>query len=336
MADVTAIIPTWNRRSLLEQTLESLRRQSHPLAEIVVVDNASNDGSAAAAEQAGARVVRLDRNAGFAKAVNRGVAESHTEWLAILNNDVVLEPEWLERLLRAAEQENAWFSAGKLVRADNPLILDGTFDLIARSGCAWRCGSGRPVSGMFDIPMEIGFVPLTAALLRKDLFDRVGPLDEGFESYLEDVDFGLRCAAEGYRGIYVPNAAGAHKGSATLGAWNRDTVRLLARNQIWLIAKHFRGSGWWPVLVGQLLWGTVAVRHGAGLAWCRGKWEGLRRFRKVRGRGKAAVSAELIRQSEEKIWAIQKQTGFDLYWRIYFLLTPRVLRGRLRRSRKGE
>ncbi|MGH9662982.1 MAG: glycosyltransferase family 2 protein [Bryobacteraceae bacterium] len=331
MADVTAIIPTWNRRALLERTLAALRVQTHPLTETVVVDNGSDDGSADAAGQAGARVIRMTRNAGFAKAVNRGIETARTEWVAILNNDVVLKPEWLERLLRAAEPAGAWFATGKLLRAGNPAILDGTFDLIARSGCAWRCGAGSPES-VLDKLIVIDMVPLTAALVRRDLFDRLGPLDEQFESYLEDVDFGLRCAAGGYRGVYVPDAVGFHEGSGTLGTWNRDTVRRLARNQIWLVGKHFRAGGWWPVVAGQLLWGALAIRHGAGSAWCQGKWQGLRRFREIRRRAAGPAPLEFIRRSEDKIWALQKRTGFDLYWRTYFLVAPR---GRPRESPEG-
>jgi GT2 family glycosyltransferase len=324
VADVTAIIPTWNRRDLLERTLAELRKQSHPFLEIIVVDNGSADGSAEAAERAGAQVIRLAQNAGFAKAVNHGIAAARTEWIAILNNDVILEPDWLERLLRAAGQAGAWFATGKLLRADNPAILDGTLDLIARSSCAWRYGAGRPANIVLDNEIVFGSPPLTAALLRRELFDLVGTLDERFGSYLEDVDFGLRCAAAGFGGIYVPEAVGYHEGSATLGAWNPDTVRRLARNQIWLVAKHFRGSGLWPILAGQLLWGAVAVRHAGGLAWCRGKWEGLRRFREIRRQASGRVPLEYIWGSERKIWALQKQTGFDLYWRAYFFAVPGI------------
>src|SRR5579872_742949 len=322
-AEVTAIIPTWNRRDLLERLLTDLRKQTYPVRETLVMDNGSTDGSAEMAEHAGAKVIRMDGNAGFAHAVNCGIRVCQTEWLAILNNDIALEPDWLERLLQAAETERAYFATGKLLNASNPAILDGTFDLIARSGCAWRCGSGKPDGKLWAQLMVIEMAPFTAALFRKDLFQRVGLLDERFESYLEDVDFGLRCTVLGCQGVYVPEAIAYHQGSATLGAWHPDTVRRVARNQTWLVAKHLRAGGLWPVLAGQLLWGLVAIRHGAGLAWCRGKWQGVRRFMNLRRgtSGQASPPAEFMRRSENKIWALQKQTGFDLYWRIYFCLT---------------
>src|SRR5262245_37733671 len=98
---VAAVIPHWNRASLLRTLLENLKEQSRPFDEIIVVDNGSTDGSADLAEQLGARVVRLERNYGFARAVNSGVMVSDTEFVAILNNDVTLDPAWLQSLFAA-------------------------------------------------------------------------------------------------------------------------------------------------------------------------------------------------------------------------------------------
>src|SRR5712664_3420980 len=138
---VAAVIPHWNRRDLLQTLLESLRAQTRPFDEILVADNGSTDDSAELAERAGARVLRLGRNFGFASAVNRGIAAADAEWVAILNNDVTLEPDWLAKLLDAAAQEDLWFATGKILQAANHQMVDGTFDEISRGGCASRCGS---------------------------------------------------------------------------------------------------------------------------------------------------------------------------------------------------
>jgi GT2 family glycosyltransferase len=155
-------------------------------------------------------------------------------------------------------------------------------------------------------------------------------LDEDYGSYLEDVDFGLRCALAGLAGVYVPEALGYHQGSATLGRWHSESVRQIARNQILLIAKNYPGN-WiarygWPVLIAQALWGLVALRHGAGLAYVRGKLEGLRCFGLMRPAGALSESAQnalkdVLENSEREIHGLQTATGFDLYWRVYFALT---------------
>jgi GT2 family glycosyltransferase len=156
------------------------------------------------------------------------------------------------------------------------------------------------------------------------LFQEVGLLDENFESYLEDIDFGIRCAAAGFQGVYVPGAIAYHQGSATLGRWHPDSVRKIARNQLLLIAKHYPPR-WvlrygWPVFVAQGLWGFVALRHGAAVAYLQGKSEGIRRFRSARGKSPANLSA-IVERSEGEIRDLQKLTGFDLYWKLYFALT---------------
>src|SRR6516162_9812115 len=108
--NVAAIIPHWNRRDLLMELLNNLKQQTRPFDEVIIADNGSTDDSAYLAESAGARVLRLQRNLGFAAAVNRGIEAVRCDWVAILNNDVALDPKWLEMLLAEAERQNAWFA----------------------------------------------------------------------------------------------------------------------------------------------------------------------------------------------------------------------------------
>jgi GT2 family glycosyltransferase len=323
---VAAVIPHWNRRDLLVKLLENLRQQKRPFDEVIVADNGSTDGSAEMAEQAGARVLRLGSNLGFAAAVNRGIeaVNKGADWIAILNNDVVLEPEWLGTLIEVGSHEGVWFACGKVLRADDATVIDATFDEISRAACAWRCGSGQPDAPVWNKTRKIRIAPMTAALFQTRLFKEVGLLDESFESYLEDVDFGLRCAFEGRAGAYVPDAVCSHIGSATAGEWNKDTVRRIARNQVLLAKKHFHGMAVWRILAGQLLWGLVACRHGQGFSYLRGKLQGL--FSRPEGKGQLAPLAtvnSVLEESERHIFELQRETGFDRYWRAYFWLSRR-------------
>jgi GT2 family glycosyltransferase len=322
---VAAVVPHWNRRDLLQPLLANLREQTRPFDEIIVVDNGSADDSAAVAEAAGARVVRLERNLGFAAAVNRGIGVTSADWVAILNNDVILAADWLATLLTAAEREEAWFATGKTLMADDSSRVDGAFDAISRGACAYRCGSGKPDGPVWNQQRRIRMAPMTAALFQRRLFDEIGLLDESFESYLEDVDFGIRCALRDRWGLYVPAATARHLGSATWGQWNKYSVRLIARNQILLTAKYFLGLSRWPIMAGQLLWGILAFCHGCAGAYLQGKMSGMRIARTLQrpasGNIEAVVSIEaFIRESEQTILEIQRQTGFDRYWRAYFWL----------------
>ena len=322
---ITAIVPVWNGRELLDRLLASLEAQTEAATELLVVDNGSTDGAPELARARGARVISMGRNAGFAAAVNRGIRESRGEWIAVLNSDVELAPDYFAKLL-AACRADAWFVTGKILAAESDNRIDATFDVLCRGGAAWRVGNGHADGPAFSLARPIWSAPWTAALFRAELFQRVGLLEESFESYLEDVDFGLRCAAQGLAGQYVPEALAWHRGSATLGRWHPETVRRMARNQLLLLARHYPQRllvGWfWPILVAQIMWGAVAFRHGAGFAWLRGEWQGIRRFFAARGQTlDAQVLDSVLSANERLIRSVQVSTGFDIFWKLYFLLT---------------
>jgi GT2 family glycosyltransferase len=330
--DVTVVIPNWNGAGQLGKALASLRAQTLPPAQIVVVDNGSTDDSRSVAKEMGAAVLALGRNHGFCHAVNLGVRAADTEWVVVLNNDVVLEQSWLEALSANIGRERPWFVAGRLLRQDDPQRLDGSFDLLSRAACAWRAGHGRTDTPAWQNPEAIAFPSFTAGLFQRTLFNHVGLLDERFGSYLEDVEFGLRCARAGFQGRYVPDAVALHQGGATLGAWSPAMVRLLARNQVYLLALHFP-EGWFErfggrVILGQCLWGLLAARRGVLGSWLRGKLEGIRRYGELRaGAQPWPVSQfdEFMAASEARILELQRRDGFDWYWKNYFRFCGEVV-----------
>ncbi len=117
--------------------------------------------------------IALGHNLGFAPAVNRGIQETDADWIAILNNDVTLAPDWLEQLLKGSQAKacaTVGFLTGKILSTADPTIVDATFDELARSGCAWRCGSGKADAPVWNEGRSIRIAPMTAALFR------IGPL----------------------------------------------------------------------------------------------------------------------------------------------------------------
>jgi GT2 family glycosyltransferase len=312
---VAAVIPNFNGASRLKKLLPQLQGR---IEAVLVVDNGSSDDSVAVARAHDATVVQLDRNYGFARAVNAGIREvpAGTEWVAILNNDVTLQTGFFESLTTAAR--GAWFAAPKILSANAPGVIDATYDLPTRSGAAYRRGAGLPDGPEFSDPREITCAPMTAAIFRRELFDRVGLLDETFGSYLEDVEFGIRCALAGCKGVYVPQAVAYHEGSATLGgSWSSGTTYWISRNQVLLARKY--AVGVWPALWGQFLWGLLALKHGVFAAWCKGKLDGLR----------PAIQKKchqnlfrIVVDSERQIEDLQRRTGWDWYWRQYFRFLP--------------
>lgn len=332
MASVSAIIPTWNRADLLESILTNLETQSRRPECVIVIDNGSADDSQLVAREHAAELIAFPENRGFAEAVNEGIRRARTDWVLILNNDVVLEPDWLARLLATAEETGADFATGKLLQMRDRKRIDGSWDLVSRAAYAWRCGYGRADNVLWSTRRKIHFAPMTAALFRRSVFERIGYLETRFESYYEDVDFGVRCTLAGIEGVYEPAAVAVHMDKGSLGRRGARVYYLSTRNQLLLLAKHYPAATLrrfaWPVLVGQLLSVFAATRQGHPMAALRGKWDALRRWREFRDTHAESNSKnyrEVTRlieaafaESESEIRRLQKEIGYDIYWRLYF------------------
>jgi GT2 family glycosyltransferase len=124
--------------------------------------------------------------------------------------------------------------------------IDATFDAVCRAERPRLGADAR--RAIFSERRSIWSPPWTAVLFRAEVFERVGLLNETFESYLEDVEFGMRCAFRGVSGLYVPEAVAWHRGSATWGRWHPETVRRISRNQCYLVALHYPLRHAWEIL----------------------------------------------------------------------------------------
>ena len=329
MARISVVVPNWNGQARLARLLDSLDQQTERAWEVLVVDNGSSDQSQQTAHARAATWIPLDRNYGFACAVNTGIKHATGQAIAILNNDVTVAPDYLERLGGALE--NHAFATPRILMASDPTRLDGTFDLTSRGFCSWRAGHGFPAStAVWNQPRVIASAPMTACLFRRSVFDAVGLLDEQFVSYLEDVDFGIRCALKGIEGYYEPAAVAWHEGSATLGGeWSAASVKWIARNQV-LLSRKYDCSATWPVWVGQLLWGLAALKNGTGRAWIQGKLEGYRlridAFNDLAITTGRALEREklkqILRSQEREIQMLLTETSIrQSYWSAYRALT---------------
>jgi GT2 family glycosyltransferase len=240
---VTAIVLSYNGRGLLEVVLPSLAAQTRPAQELIVVDDGSSDGTPEwlASAWPDVRVVRLHTNVGITAALNRGVEAAEGEYLALLNNDLELEPEWLSEMAAGLTRHpDAASVACKLRSYYDRSRLDGTGDVLARNVVAFPRGRGELDEGQYDHEEEILTATAGAALYRASAFAEVGPFDESFRAYLEDVDWGLRAQLAGLRSWYLPRAVAYHMGGATTGGTgDRFYLMLHHRNRIGVVVKGF-------------------------------------------------------------------------------------------------
>jgi GT2 family glycosyltransferase len=271
---VAVVVVNLNGAAVLDRCLAALRRQTVRPTRVIVVDNASTDGSADGLEgrHPGVEVVRLAANVGFAAANNLAVSRAtDCDWVALLNPDAFPEPAWLERLLAAAEAHPEYsFFGSRLLRADDPETLDGTGDVLHVGGMAWRRDYGSPAAGARTAPEEIFSPCAAAALYRRDAWEQAGGLDECFFCYFEDTDLSFRLRLAGHRCLYVPDAVVHHVGSAIAGVGSDFTVFHSYRNLIWTYVKNMPGLLFWlylpqHVLVNTFLLGAFALRGRAGV-----------------------------------------------------------------------
>jgi GT2 family glycosyltransferase len=177
---------------------------------------------------------------------------------------------------------------------------------------------------VFDCGRRTYFPSATAALFKREFFDRAGLFEESFFAYLEDVELGMRAAIEDLPGVYAPEAVAWHRGSGTTGVWSGAMVRWITSHQLLLLAKHYplglllRFA--WPILTAQLLWGALAISRGRAWDWAVGAFDGLKRSRGMRGpsvAGRGERLAAVLTETERELLSIQRATGFDVYWRWY-------------------
>ena len=239
MREVTVIIPNYNGIQYLRDCLDSLKEQTME-TDIIVVDNASTDGSAdIAGGYDGVRLIKLAENFGFCRAVNEGIAATKTKYLILLNNDTKAAPTFVEELYKVIDAHEDTFSvASKMLQMNDPDRIDSAGDLYCALGWAFSLGKDMK-STRYDRESVIFSACGGAAIYRKDLFEQIGYFDELHFSYLEDVDVGYRARIMGYVNRYAPKAVVYHAGSGTTGSrYNPFKVRLAARNSWYVIYKN--------------------------------------------------------------------------------------------------
>lgn len=304
------IVPSWNGARRLQRLLPSLGDTS----EVVVVDNGSTDGTSdlLAHRFPEVEVIRLARNQGFSKAVNRAAAAASSETIVLVNDDCVCAPGFAARLAGGVDSSRGVaMAAGVLLEARDPTVIDSAGIELDDTLLVFDYLNGHPV-GVLDgtVPDPLGPSGAAAAFDRH-AFLECGGFDERLFAYWEDVDLVLRLRLAGARCVLVPDARAVHAHSATLGSGSAGKNYLTGFGRSYVLRK-------WTVVAGRR--GAVALSREAGIcaaqlvvdrtpAGIRGRVAGWRAAGLVPrrpypasavGRSRRSVAAELRRRASRR------------------------------------
>lgn len=265
----------------LSRCLAALSSQTFADFEIILLDNGSEDGSVAAQSLPdNATVIDAGGNLGFAGGMNRAARSARGAWLALLNPDTMVRPDWLARLMDATRRhpQARLFGSVQIDMADRDR-LDGLGDVYHASGIAWRGGFGASTALIPMQDTEI-FAPCAAACLYEaDLFRTLGGFEESYFCYNEDVDFGFRARMADQRAVLVHDATILHEGSGITGRRSAFTVYHGTRNRIWTFIRCMPAPLIWLMfplhVLANLFFLVRAVPLGVAGAYWRGMLDGF-------------------------------------------------------------
>lgn len=212
------IIVTYQSERFIGACLKAIQSQSSNDFEVIIVDNASQDGtlnSISASDTVASRLIANDQNLGFAAACNQGVNVAKGKWSILLNPDTVVRQNWLEEIESGiARHPTACMFASTQLRLDDETVIDGAGDVYSTFGIPWRGAEGRTIDDLPDEGEVFGPCGAAAVYATATYLD-VGGLDERLFCYCEDVDLALRFRLAGHHAVFLPKAIVAHKGGGS-------------------------------------------------------------------------------------------------------------------------
>lgn len=236
MSAVTVVIPTLAGGAILTECVESIERQTFTDHEIIVVDNSGEGRAEKLLKGRRVRIIANPQNVGYGAAINQAARESDAPWLAVLNDDTVVHPSWLEAMMTAVEPRPDAGMVAPRILLQGQDALDSAGMLLCGDGTAKQRGHGASPD-TYARKQEILLPSGCAALYRREMFDEVGGFDERFFLYGEDTDLGLRARWKAWECLYVPDAIVEHRYSHSAGRASTLKAYSVERNRLFVAVK---------------------------------------------------------------------------------------------------
>ncbi len=242
---VSIIVPTWNGLRWITAGLQSFERQCQPDDEIIVVDNASTDGTPdrVASDFPRVKLLRLERNFGFAGGINRGLVAARGNVLILLNQDVVLRDGCLQALCARLAQSGPAIVGCKLLYPDEQTIQHAGGIIRYPRAVPDHYGYRQLDTGQWNAVTDVDYVTGAVFAFDRTVWHAIGQFDEGFfPANYEEVDFCYRARAVGFRVIYEPAAVAIHWESQTQNTRSLGYLRTMERGRLRFVLKNYRSD----------------------------------------------------------------------------------------------
>ena len=247
------IILNYNGTKFLQDCIDSIIRETNSPYEIIVVDNNSPDksGELFSKKFPEIKFILNKDNVGVPEGLNIGIRNASGDFIVLLNNDLIVMPNWLENFFKAYDKTGDALYQPKSLKFKDPSILDGTGCMINIFGFGFARDKGIKDEGKYTQQEEISYASGTCMFAPKKIFDEIGYFDPTFFAYHEELDLGWRARIFGYRSYYVPKTIIHHHGSAHW-KWSPQVFYLLERNRWLVLLKNYSLSTLlklWPSLI---------------------------------------------------------------------------------------
>jgi GT2 family glycosyltransferase len=256
---VVTIILNTNRKEDTLTALSSLLANDYVSHRVIVLDNASVDGSVEAIRNAHPRVeiIELDHNLGYAGNNNIGIQaalDRGADWVFVLNEDTVLAPDCITRLMEVGTADSRVGVMGPMVyHHDEPDVIQSAGGKMDDNWQAWHLAQNELDRGQYNQPHAVEWVSGCAIMVRRAVIEQVGGLDERFFYYWEETEWCLRAREQGWRILHVPQAKLWHKGVQRSYKPGPNVTYYSTRNRFLMLSKHKAPIMAWMVAWGQTL-----------------------------------------------------------------------------------
>ncbi len=237
----TIIVVTWNNLKLTIECLKSLQKQNFKEFKVLLIDNASADQTPKFIKLKfpSVEVIKLGKNLGFSKAVNEGIKISKTEYVIVINNDTILDKNFIGYLINFLDKnKNYCACTSKMINMFNRKKIAAAGDFMNDIGQSFSRGFGDEIDKL-NKPEEVFLVTGGASIFRRKVFDDIGYFDEDFFIYGEDTDWCFRAQLMGYKFFYDPKAIIFHHCKASSKKMNKIIDYFHYRNMKIIIIKNF-------------------------------------------------------------------------------------------------